>query len=148
PVAIIVVVSLLFALWNWIACRRHEASIGSSLGWRLMTSLALGVFALGVVAAVYLALLPVSLSIAGYLANTHHLVYATLTNITGGGFLENAHLSPRETLVKILDLHARMSPLAGINVLYFVGVAMACAMARAVRNRRYLLGPALFLTGF
>ncbi len=79
----------------------------------------------GGILAVYLIFLPVSATLTQYMENTRHLVYATLTNVTYGGFLVNRVIN-LGTLKKIWTMHAGQSQLAGINFLYVaIGVFIA-----------------------
>jgi len=78
---------------------------------------------LGVVVSIYLPMSAASVTADGYIGNTHHLVYATLSNLAGAGFLENKDASLREFLLKIRDLHSESSRIAGVNVLVLVAIA-------------------------
>ncbi|MSQ48414.1 MAG: hypothetical protein EXR78_08570 [Deltaproteobacteria bacterium] len=106
---------------------------------------------LGVVLSLYLVLLPVSRSWGGYVHNTRHLVYSTLTNITTRAFLENRNEALMGHLRKIAVLHAEQSRLLGFNVLWYVAIAALWAVFRLVRksDARLLraLPLALFTTG-
>lgn len=115
-------------------------------------SLTVNLIASGLIMSVYLVPLPASVSFAGYIGNMKQLVYATLTNITGGGFLENAHGAFTDHIAKIVALHGEYSSLAHINVLYIVAVvAFVCAGRLVVPKSRtlaYLVPLGLFAMGF
>ncbi len=151
-VYLVLIILLALALSIWLLRSRMGKTALERL-FRL--SLVLNLIAVGVVASVYGVLVPVSVSFDGYLSNTHHLVYSTLTNITGGGFLENAGGSFLSHVTKILALHGNYSPLASLNLLYVVGgAALLCALRCALPMRggrsrwNYLLPLALFAGAF
>jgi len=95
-------------------------------------------FNLGAILSVYIVLLPVSISFAQYIANTKHLVYATLSNVFYGGFLINRVLD-FGTLEKIVQMHWNQCSVSTsflrINVLYFVGLAaVVCGIRLCLRK--------------
>lgn len=93
---------------------------------------------LGVIISIYSVLLPVSQTLARYIENTNHLVYATITNVIYGGFLINRVLE-FSTFEKINQMHWNQSSLHPfffkINMLYFVAVATAVCFVRLCLQR-------------
>lgn len=106
----------------------------------------------GLILSAYLAFVPASVTFKGYAANTHHLIYAFLTNITGGGFLIHK-VSDWDTPRNIMIMHDTFSSFLGKNVLLFVLLAaLSCGWRLAVRGvvdkKPYAAVLIFFLLGF
>jgi hypothetical protein len=144
---------MLLCLSTGLALMRSRIAYAWSIK-LLATSLTVNLFALGIIASVYIVLFPASLSFNGYVRNTNHLVYATLTNLTRGGtgFLMNMQGTLLGRIVQVLNLHGSNSTFATFNILYLVGIASLVCCVRLIASKSnqklpYLLTLGLFTAG-
>ena len=151
---VLAILLMLLCLSTGLALMRSRINYAWSIK-LLATSLTVNLVALGIIASVYIVLLPASLSFAGYVSNTNHLVYATLTNLTRGGtgFLVNTQQALSGRIVQVLNLHGSYSTFATFNILYLVGIAsLVCCMrliaSKSTQKLPYVLTLGLFIAGF
>ena len=116
---------------------------------------------LGAIVSTHVIMVPASVSWPGYFANTHHLVYVTLKNVTQGSLantldpslfpFEKWHLL--DALSNIWRMHDALGTVPGVNLLYVVAVASIlcgvrlCLSSRECRSH-YLLPLFAMAAGF
>ena len=119
----------LFALMGFLLNRRESfRPFASFLGRLLLFLLAL---VAGGIVSIYLLLLPVSVSVEHYRENTRHLVYATLTNLTGGGFVIHPKLD-HETWPKIHGAHGEQTRFFELNLIDIICLVIGVCILRLV----------------
>ncbi len=119
------------------------------------------VVCLGIIISSYLVLVPVSSSFETYIHNTRHLIYSTVLQVfntlTGyGGYLEHIDgisIGWFQKFTSIISQHGANSPLAGINLLYFVALSLAVCLYRLIFRKKeitwkFFIPIYLFITAF
>ncbi len=98
----------------------------------------LSLIAIGSSCAVYAVLAPASRTLSSYLVNTHHLVYAVISNILGNvfrsGFLHHKTIDGN-TAGRIVQAHSQGDPILGINLMWFVVIAAVVTAARLMSSK-------------
>ncbi len=107
----------------------------------------------GAILATYFVLLPVFHDFASYIDNTHHIVYALITNVFYAGFMENLHFFSIETLHKIFTLHSQNITLLFFNPLFIIALISSIIIFKLVlrsqhRKPEYLLALTFLLIAF
>jgi hypothetical protein len=107
----------------------------------------------GVIITTYIILLPVFHDFSSYVENTHHIVYALITNVFYAGFMENPHFLSIESLHKIFSLHSQNSMFLFFNPLYLVAFTSIIILVKLVlKNQKkkpdYLLALAFLFIAF
>jgi len=107
----------------------------------------------GGILASYMVCIPFSVSLSGYWDSTRNLLYSILSNVAHGGFIQDSVSSFPDRISEIIQMHALQSPMAGVNVLYPVAVALLFSLFRLAswrdgRNINYVAPVLLFLAGF
>ncbi|MBF0522335.1 MAG: phospholipid carrier-dependent glycosyltransferase [Candidatus Omnitrophica bacterium] len=111
-------------------------------------------FVTGLIISIYIILLPISGNLAKYLANTHHLIYSMLTNISYGGYANTKAFILSDVWKKIVILYnGSFNTLIRTNIFYVMLGLMTLSLLRlitkkgSVLTKHYLVVLALLATG-
>jgi hypothetical protein len=99
----------------------------------------LSLVAIGSSCAVYAVLAPASRTLSSYLVNTHHLLYAVISNILGNvfrsGFLHHKTIDGN-TAGRIVEAHSQGDPILGVNLMWFVAAAAIVTLVHLLSSTR------------